>query len=65
MTSDEHRERHKVLHRELDELIADFIWHAGGLPSLNTIQDLMHWSYLQTKTPTEVENDEERETTLH
>lgn len=65
MTRDEHIERHKLLHRQLDELIADFICHTTGLPSMCTIRDLMHWSFLQTKNPTEVENDETGKTTLH
>jgi hypothetical protein len=55
MTREEHKERHILLHRELDELIADFI--SCTKQSLNnyTIKDFLTWSYEQTKNPTELE----------
>ncbi len=53
MTHDEHRERHKMLHKYLDELVADWITHADSLPSKNSVMDLMDWSYEQTLNPTE------------
>ena len=55
MTREEHKERHKILHKELDELVADFISHTKSLPSRASIMDLMEWSHKQTKTPTEGE----------
>ena len=51
MTKSEHIEAHKRLHRLLDELIADFIFHSGKLLSRTTILDLMIWSHKQTSTP--------------
>jgi hypothetical protein len=50
---EEHRQRHVALHAYLDELIADYIRHTGGLPSKNTIYDLIVWSCGQAKNPTE------------
>ena len=54
MTHEEHIERHQVLHKELDELVADFITHTKGLPSQTVVLELMHWSFGQTKNPTEI-----------
>lgn len=51
MTKTEHIERHELLHKHLDELIADFITHTGGLPSKTTLMAFMHWSYQQTIEP--------------
>lgn len=53
MNKKEHMERHKVLHKELDELVSDFIGHTKGLPSKTTVLELMSWSFEQTKNPTE------------
>lgn len=39
--------RHKKLHKNLDELVADYITHTKGLPSKNTILDLMRWAHEQ------------------
>jgi len=50
MTPEEHKERHVELHGMLDELLADFILHAGGRLR-NSIDDLMQWSHKQTKEP--------------
>ena len=50
---EEHIKRHELLHKSLDELLADFIAHTGKLPSQTTILELTSWSYKQTKDPTE------------
>lgn len=53
-----HRERHAILHKMLDELLADFALHTG-LPVLSrTIGELLKWSYEQTIQPTEAESDD-------
>lgn len=58
MTREEHIERHKLLHRHFDELVADWISHTKDLPSKATIYDLMQWSHWQTINPTEVNTEE-------
>ncbi len=50
----EHIQRHKELHKSLDELIADFISHTGRLPSKTPLTELMKWSHHQTIKPTEI-----------
>jgi len=50
VTPKEHKERHVELHKNLDELFADFITHAGGRTT-NTILDLIKWSFKQTEQP--------------
>lgn len=50
---EKHRLRHEVLHRHLDELIADMIRHTDHLPSTTTVMQLMEWSHQQTIDPTE------------
>lgn len=59
MTHDEHTERHKLLHRELDELVADFIRHTQQLPSKTTLVEFLHWSHTQTINATEEQKGEE------
>ena len=49
MNKKEHRERHKLLHKEFDELVADFIGTTGKAVSHTPIIELMRWSYEQTK----------------
>lgn len=44
----EHLERHKILHKNLDELVADFIGHTERLPSKTTLFEFMEWAYQQT-----------------
>lgn len=44
-----HDERHRQLHRGLDELAADFIKDTGKTPSGATIMELMEWSNGQQK----------------
>lgn len=55
MTREEHIERHKLLHRMLDELFADFIQnHPVEHGFLNrSIYELLEWSFKQTKEPDE------------
>lgn len=52
MTREEHKKRHRQLHRYLDELVGDFIQHTEGLPSKTTVLELMEWSHVQTEDPT-------------
>jgi hypothetical protein len=53
MTKEEHKKRHKDLHTNLDELIADYIQHTKKLLSETSLIDFMKWSYEQTSNPTE------------
>ena len=53
--SEDHKQRHKELHRALDELCADWINHTGGRPSAGTVLELMRWSARQMDAPTEQE----------
>ena len=48
-----YKQRHIILHKRLDELMADFIDHTGSLPSKTTLFEFMEWSYQQTLNPTE------------
>lgn len=55
MDREEHKKRYELLHKYLDELIADYIGcNKKGL-SDSTLMDFMNWSYEQTQNPTEVE----------
>jgi hypothetical protein len=55
VTQDEHRERHKLLHQMMDELVADYLMHVrGAMPSTSTLMQLMEWSHAQTIDPTEL-----------
>lgn len=40
MTKEEHIECHKKLHKSLDELLADFILHTGGMPSTGNVNGI-------------------------
>lgn len=53
ITLEQHKERHELLHKCLDELLADFISHTECLPSKTTILTLLEWSHQQTVSPTE------------
>jgi hypothetical protein len=54
----EHKARHEFLHGCLDELLADFLRHNGGMmPSTTSLMEFMQWSFEQTKNPREVEVD--------
>ena len=55
MKPKEHKERHILLHKHFDELLADFIDHTGNLLSKTTLMELMEWSYRQTQMPDEKE----------
>ncbi len=48
MNIEDHKKRHIELHNAFDELLADFILHAYGRPSMK-IFDLIMWSYKQTQ----------------
>ncbi len=62
MTPDTHRSRHVLLHRMLDELVADWIGETEGLPSNASVMDLINWSHSQTITPTPVAKQHARKT---
>lgn len=49
--TEEHVERHKMLHKYFDELLADFIGQTKKLPSETTVSELCEWSSEQTKNP--------------
>jgi len=53
MTKEEYLERHRELHRALDELAADWAAHQplGKMFSNSTIMELMRWSHEQTQEP--------------
>ncbi len=57
----DHKQRHILLHRYLDELVADWITHTEGLPSRSTIFELMQWANCQTYDPTEIKDKGESE----
>ena len=48
-----HRSRHKLLHRMLDELVADAANHLNKRLSQITVMELIEWSNSQTITPTD------------
>jgi len=54
----QHQERHRELHARLDELIADWMTHTGGMPTKATVFDLMTWSAAQCDSPDEDERQE-------
>ncbi len=56
MNEKKHMERHRELHKALDELVADWISHTEKLPSRSTVMELMQWSYEQTTKPAEKED---------
>ena len=53
-----HRERHLLLHRHLDELMADMASETNMRPSKTTITELLEWSYKQTKKGVKTMPDE-------
>jgi hypothetical protein len=55
---EEHRTRHALLQRMLDEIVADFISHTYHLPSNVSVMDLMKWSSSQVDNPTEGDRDD-------
>jgi hypothetical protein len=52
MIKAEHKKRHLELHKNLDELFADFVRHTNKTSS-SKIETLLEWSYNQTINPTE------------
>jgi len=57
MKKSEHLERHRKLHRGLDELAADWITKTNGMLSQATILDLINWSFDQTQEDTIVHEE--------
>lgn len=55
MDQREHQEKHILLHKYFDELMADFITHTKKLPSKTTLFELAKWSTEQIKNPTQEE----------
>ena len=53
ITKAKHKKKHIELHHKFDELLADFIYHTGILPSKASLIDLINWSYKQTIKPDE------------
>ena len=51
LSPDEHRRVHVVLHKHLDELVADWCMHTGKRFSETTLVDFMKWSHEQTIEP--------------
>jgi len=51
MTKKEHIKIHKELHKNLDKLVADFVYHTAKRLSNTTILELIQWSFEQTKNP--------------
>ena len=51
LEENEHKDRHLILHKMLDELVADYISQSGRSLS-STIMDLIYWSFDQTQNPT-------------
>jgi len=52
MTHEQHIQRHKELHKALDELSADYMNQTGKLMSQSSVMDLVEWSHQQTINPT-------------
>ncbi len=46
-----HKERHRFLHKCLDELVADMISQTDMLPSQTSLLEFMTWSSKQTENP--------------
>lgn len=60
MDKEKHKERHILLHRMFDELIADFISNTKKLPSKTFLMELMDWSYKQIQGPDHEEKGDEK-----
>ena len=60
MTAQEHREKHKELHKALDELAADYMSETEKLPSETTVMELMQWSHEQTQNAKAVPGEIEK-----
>lgn len=51
LTPEQHKTRHGILHKNFDELLADFIKHTGKLLQGTNLKELMEWSHAQTIKP--------------
>lgn len=51
MTEDEHKQIRVLLHKKLDELVADFIEQTGKSLNESSIMELIEWSYRQAQSP--------------
>lgn len=51
MTDAEHKTRHIELHKNLDELLADFIIITGKTPSVTMLSEFLEWVHQQTINP--------------
>lgn len=58
MDKQEHKERHVMLQKYLDEIVADFINHTEALPSQTSVLELMFWAAAEAKEPTEKDTDQ-------
>jgi len=52
MTKETHIEKHKELHRSLDELMGDFFGCTKKFASQTTLMEFLEWSFAQTENPT-------------
>lgn len=55
-TKEEHISRHIMLHKKLDELVADYLAETGLTASGSSILDLLKWSDNQTIEPSDKHN---------
>lgn len=51
MTQKKHKEIHEKFHRNLDEMMAEFIMQTGKLPSKTSLMEFVEWSYAQMQNP--------------
>lgn len=51
MTNAQHLRRHKILHNALEELVADYLLHTHRPLNLSFVEELLKWSYEQTRMP--------------
>ena len=56
MAPEKHKEKHKTLHQNFDELFADYIKHHPEQTNFTEmpLKQLLKWSYDQTLEPTEL-----------
>jgi hypothetical protein len=53
MNQNEHIKRHQELHKAVDELAADYMYHHPmKLLNETTVLDLLKWSNIQSQKPT-------------
>jgi len=51
ISKEQHKKRHVMLHKHMDELLGDYIHHTGKWISNSTIWNVIDWSFKQTATP--------------